>query len=91
MMIYRIVTYDKLTERMAGSLPIPRPLVAEIRKIAGVSPLHDGLGEYPLNEEQTSRVAQLLGFPPAPERFHYYLEPYDQPDNGLTPGQAVAR
>jgi len=83
MMIYRIVTYDKTTDRMAGNLPIPWSNVAKIRKIAGVKPQDDGLGEYPLNADQIAQVSEILQFDARPERFYYYLEPYDQPDNGL--------
>ena len=83
MMIYRIVTYDKATDRMAGNLPIPWPQVGKIRKIAGVQPRDDGLGEYPLDTKQVRQIAEILQFRPEPERFYYCLEPFDQPDNGL--------
>ena len=46
-MIYRIVTYDKTTERIKGDLPIPRSAVDQIQQIAGFGPQDDGLGEYP--------------------------------------------
>jgi hypothetical protein len=68
-MIYRIVTYDRATER-----------------IAGFGPQDDGLGEYPLDEAQTRQVARILDFNPEPDRFYYYVEPYEPPeDDGLQP------
>lgn len=85
-MIYRIVTYDRATERMVANLPIPWTFVAEIRKIAGVTPFDDGMGEYELTDEQVCRIAQILRFRPEPELFFYYLEPFDQPDGGLSRG-----
>ena len=80
-MIYRVVTYDKATERMKGNLPIPPSVVAEVKKIAGFQPEHDGLGEYPLDEEQTRRIASILGFRPDVDRFHYSVEPYEPPED----------
>ena len=80
-MMYRIVTYDRNSEQMKGSLIVPPSVVAKVKRIAGFKPQDDGLGEYPLNEEQTDRVAKLLGFRPEPEKFYYYVEPYDPPED----------
>jgi hypothetical protein len=83
-MIYRIVIYDKATERMKGSLPIPASLFEDIKRIAGFAPQDDGLGEYLLDEGQTRQVARVLDFNPEPDRFYYYVEPYEPPgDDGL--------
>ena len=79
MMIYRVVHYDKKTERVSGSRPVPWPVVAEVKRIAGLGPLDDGLGEYELDEQQVRRVADILRFSPSTDRFYYYLEPYNQP------------
>jgi hypothetical protein len=62
-MIYRVVTYDRTTERMRGSLVVPPSVSGKIKKIAGFKPQDDGLGEYPLDERQTRQVAQVLGVP----------------------------
>jgi hypothetical protein len=83
-MIYRVVTYDKETERMKGNLPIPPSLLEEIKRIAGFGPQDDGLGEYPLDEDQAGRIAAILGFNPEPSRFYYYVEPFESlEDDGL--------
>jgi hypothetical protein len=83
-MIYRIVTYDKATERMKGSLPIPASVLEDIKRIAGFAPPDDGLGEYPLDEGQTRQIARILDFNPEPNRYYYYVEPYEPPeDDGL--------
>jgi hypothetical protein len=56
----------------------------EAKRIAGFQPQDDGLGEYRLNEEQTAKIASLPGFHPEPDRFFYYVEPYEPPeDSGL--------
>jgi hypothetical protein len=83
-MIYRIVAYDKATERMKGTLPIPASVLEDIKRIAGFAPQDDGLGEYPLDEGQIRQVARVLDFDPQPDRFYYYVEPYEPPeDDGL--------
>ena len=83
-MIYRVVSYDRITERMKGSLIVPPNVLRQVKAIAGFEPQDDGLGEYPLDEEQTRQVATILGFRPEPERFYYSVEPFDPPeDNGF--------
>ena len=91
-MIYRIVTYDKATDRMKGNVPVPSNFLEEIKRIAGFGPNDDGLGEYPLNEAQTRQVARILDFNPEPDRFYYYVEPYEPPedDDGLQPAAKAA-
>jgi hypothetical protein len=90
-MIYRVVTYDRTTERMKGSLIVPPAVLTRVKKIAGFQPQHDGLGEYPLDDEQTRRVGKILGFTPEPDRFFYYVEPYDPPeDSGFQHGTNTA-
>jgi hypothetical protein len=80
-MIYRIVSYDRATERMKGSLIVPPSVLEQVKSVAGFQPQDDGLGEYPLDEEQTRQVATILGFRPEPDRFDYCVEPYDPPDD----------
>jgi hypothetical protein len=80
-MIYRVVTYDRTSERMKGSLVVPPSVLAKVKKIAGFQPRDDGLGEYPLDEEQTRQVAKVLGFRPEADRFYYCVEPYDPPED----------
>jgi|HubBroStandDraft_6_1064221.scaffolds.fasta_scaffold1895988_1 hypothetical protein len=69
-MIYRVVTYDRTSERMKGSLVVPPSVLAKVKKIAGFKPEDDGLGEYPLDETQTKRVAKILGFRPEADKFY---------------------
>jgi hypothetical protein len=80
-MIYRVVTYDRSSERMKGSLVVPPNVLAKVKKVAGFKSEDDGLGEYPLDETQTKQVAKILGFRPEADRFYYSVEPYDPPDD----------
>ena len=79
-MIYRIVTYDRTTERMRGSLIVPPNVSTKVKKVAGFQPQDDGLGEYPLDDDQIRQVAKI-GFRPEPDRFFYSVEPYDPPED----------
>ena len=81
-MIYRIVTYDRTTDRMKGNLPIPSSVLEQIKRIAGFGPKDDGLGEYPLDKVQTRQVAGILDFNPNQIVFYYYVESYDPPEDG---------
>ena len=67
-MIYRVVSYDRITERMKGSLIVPPSVLGQVKAIAGFQPQDDGLGEYPLDEEQIRQVATILGFRPESDR-----------------------
>ena len=80
-MMYRIVTYDRGSERIKGSLIVPPGVLAKVKKAAGFQPQDDGLGEYPLDDRQARQIAKILGFTPEPERFYYYVEPYDPPED----------
>jgi hypothetical protein len=83
-MIYRVVSYDRTSERMKGSLVVPPSVLAKVKKVAGFKPKDDGLGEYPLDETQTKQVAKILGFRPEADKFYYSVEPYDPPsDSGF--------
>jgi len=91
-MIYRVVTYDRDSEEMRGSLVVPPSVLAKVKKVAGVAPEDDGLGEYLLDDAQTKRVGKILGFRPEVGRFYYYVEPYDPPeDSGFAQETVEAR
>src|SRR5579863_4522596 len=40
-MMYRVVTYDRATERMKGNLVVPPNVLAKVKKIAGFTPQDD--------------------------------------------------
>jgi hypothetical protein len=80
-MIYRVVTYDRATERIKGSMPIPVGVLEQVKHVAGFGRQDDGLGEYPLDEVQTRQVARILNFNPEPGRFYYYVQPYESPED----------
>jgi hypothetical protein len=88
----RHVTYDRATEQMKGNLPVPPSVLQKVKKIVGFQPQDDGLGEYLLDEKQTRDVARILGFQPEPNKFYYYVEPYEPPeDDGFQQIQDTTR
>jgi hypothetical protein len=72
--IYQIVAYERVTEGIRNVIGIPEAVQEEARRIAGVLPEHDGLGEYPLDEDQAREMCRLSGFCPEPDMV-YSLEP----------------
>jgi hypothetical protein len=69
---------------MKGSLVTPPSVLPKVKEIAGFQPQDDGWGEYPLDEKQTGQITKILGFRSEVDRFYYYVEPCDPPeDNGF--------
>jgi hypothetical protein len=80
-MIYRVVSYNRASERIKGSLIVPPSVLDKVKKAAGFQAQDDGLGEYELAEPQVRQVAKILSFRPESDRFYYYVEPYEPPDD----------
>ena len=77
--VYRLVSYDKQTERKCGEFAIPAANLAVVREIAGISPSDDGLGDYPLSTDQAGDIARFLSTKIDCDAFTYYVEPYEVP------------
>jgi hypothetical protein len=73
-MRYRIILYDRKTDEAAGTINVPRKQLSRILALVGVIDPNE-LGELPLDEEQVSQIAKLIGFATDAGRFHYHLEP----------------
>jgi hypothetical protein len=78
-MVYRLVSYDKETERKTGEFSIPDKNLAVVREIAGILPTDDGLGDYPLDDDQAIGIARLLNMRIDCDAFTYNVEPYEMP------------
>ena len=77
--VYRLVSYDKQTERKRGEFAIPAADLAAVREVAGILATDDGLGDYPLNDDQANDVARLLNMEIDCDALAYYVEPYEVP------------
>jgi hypothetical protein len=73
---YRIIFYNRTTDRFGGDIDIPNPLLRQVLTIAGITGYSaSDLGEHPLTGEQIRDISSLLSFRADPSRFHYHLEP----------------
>ena len=90
-MLYRVVTYDRTTEQMKGSLVVPPSVLSRVKKIAGFKPRDDGLGEYPLGDEQTRQVAKILGSARSPTTFSITSNPTTHPTTAAFSRKRAAR
>jgi hypothetical protein len=81
MMRYRLIFYNRTTDRVGGLIDIPANLLPQVLALAGIQNASD-LGEYPLAPKQVLDIASLIGFKPDVSRFAYHLEPLglDPPD-----------
>ena len=77
MMQYRVIFYNRSTDRVGGLIDIPGNLVPQVLALAGIQNAND-LGEYPLDATQVRDIAMLIGFKPDLSRFVYHLEPTGQ-------------
>ena len=75
---YRLASFDRQTDEAIESQLIPAELVSEIRRIAKIPPSDDGAGDFPLDAEQVSKIAKMLGITVHPESADYFIEPYVQ-------------
>ncbi len=73
-MRYRIILYDRATdEAVASSAYLASIFGPRILAIAGAAERR--AGEIPLDQDQISEIAKLIGFAADVSRFHYHLEP----------------
>lgn len=74
-LVHRLVGYDRCTDRMKARCDIPRELLAEAKRIAGVgSEDPDAAWSYPLSAAQARAVAQLIGTEFDPSGLEFFLE-----------------
>ena len=66
---YRIILYNRTTDRLGGAIDIPQPLLHQVLAIAGIATSANELGEHPLNAEQVRDISSLLSFGADPSLF----------------------
>jgi hypothetical protein len=73
--IYRLVGFDRDTERLAVKYEIPAKHVLLAKKIAGIDerPI---IGDWPLSPEQVRHIAEVLGEHIDPDAYDFQLETY---------------
>jgi hypothetical protein len=70
---YRVIMYERTTDREGGIIDVQPALVPQALNIAGVSnPVEPG--EIELADARARALANLLGFRPDVSRYVYHLE-----------------
>lgn len=75
-MQYRVILYNRTTERWGGSVKVPGRHVKKVLELAGVKDPRE-LGEIELAPKQLDDIAALLKFRADLSRFYYHLEPIE--------------
>lgn len=73
--IYRLVGFDRDTERVAVKYEILAKYVLLAKKIAGIDdrPI---IGDWPLSPEQVRHIAEVIGESIDPDAYDFSLEPH---------------
>jgi hypothetical protein len=74
---YRLISYNRTTDRIGGIIDIPAPLLKQVLAIAGIAMSASELGEHALTGEQVRDISSLIGVGADAARFHYHLEPIE--------------
>jgi hypothetical protein len=70
---YRVIMYERSTDRVGGIIDVPPALVPQALSIAGVVNAAEP-GETELTGAQARALANLLGFQANVSRYVYHLE-----------------
>jgi hypothetical protein len=80
---YKLVGFDRKTERLAVAHEIPAECVSQAKELAGIANNPAIIADWPLSAAQAAAIAQLIGEPIDPARYEYTLEPYSQRSSGV--------
>ena len=58
---YRLISYNRTTDRIGGIIDIPAPLLKQVLAIAGIAMSASELGEHALTGEQVRDISSLIG------------------------------
>jgi hypothetical protein len=72
---YRLVGYDKNTERLAVGFDVPRHSVAMAKCIAGITLDDEDLGDWELDPGQAQAIGQLISAIIDTKFCDFFLEP----------------
>jgi hypothetical protein len=74
--VYKLVGYDRETERQLVKIDIPPKHVASARGIAGIARDDESMADCPLDKNQARDIAGIIDRPVDAEKYDYFLEPY---------------
>jgi hypothetical protein len=75
--MYEVTGYDRKTDRLVTFYDVPERQVASVRNIAGVPSSDDGLGSYPLDDDQLAAIERVLEISVEKGDLHFFLEAFD--------------
>jgi hypothetical protein len=75
--MYEITGYDRQTGHLAVAHDVPSRKIAVVKKIAGIASSDDGLGSYPLDSNQITKIAKALKIEIEQDGCDFFLEPYE--------------
>jgi hypothetical protein len=70
---YRVIMYERTTDRAGGTIDVPAMLATQVLSIAGIAD-GDEPGETALTDAQAAALARLLAFRANVARYIYHLE-----------------
>lgn len=79
-MTYRLVGYDRQTEKLVESHLIPEKHITYAKRVARFSSTDpDDIGDAPLNSAEARDIAGTIGATIDTQHRDYFLEPYSEP------------
>jgi hypothetical protein len=76
-LLYKLVGFDRETERLAAAYEIPSALVDGAKKIAGISGRPAIVGDWPLTPPQAAAIADMIDQRIDLGHQDFTLEPYE--------------
>ncbi|HEY1931787.1 MAG TPA: hypothetical protein VGG99_07245 [Acetobacteraceae bacterium] len=75
--VYKVVGYDRQTEKLAVTFDVPWTQIAQAQSIAGIETRDDmQAGDWELTPQQSLEIAHLIRAPLDLARYDFFLEPY---------------
>jgi hypothetical protein len=75
--IYKLVGFDRETERLAAAYEIPPNLIASAKAIAGIADRPEIVRDWPLTGAQATAIADVIKQKIDLRRQDFALEPYE--------------
>jgi hypothetical protein len=74
--VYKLVGFDRATERIAVTHKIPAAKEARARRIAGIADMPEIVADWPLTSDQAGAIADVIHECIDLGKTDYFLEPY---------------
>ena len=75
--VYKLVGFDRRTERLAAAHEIPAAQVERVKQIAGIHDRPEIVGDWPLTPDQAAAIADIINQRVDLQHQDFSLEPYE--------------